>query len=392
MSVEQHACAVVSRRGADRWIQGHPWIYASDVLEAPAAPGLMTVQDRRGKVLGQALYSPRSEIRLRLLARSPRPIDAAWWDERLASALRRRAGIDASAYRVVHGEGDGLPSLIVDRYDRWLVVQLLSAGLETLREDILAALRRALAPDGILLRNDVAVRRHEGLPEGVELAYGSVPEEVEVREGEVRYFAAPWTGQKTGAFLDQRPNRMRAGELAVPGGAALDCFAYHGSFALQLARRSARVLALDSSADALGRGERSAALNGFRNIEWQAGDAFEVLRSLERARVRFDTVVVDPPAFAKSKGAVTQALRGYKEINLRAMRLLNPGGILLSASCSFHVRRNEFLDALVAAGRDSGRLLTVLEHLGQGSDHPEVLTIPETGYLKGVVLRAEDWG
>ena len=381
--------ASVSRRGAERWTHGHPWIYASDVAHGPPEPGVVSVFDQRGQFQGQALYSPASEIRLRLLEREERPIDEAWWEARIAHAFGRRAGIEATAYRVVHGEGDGLPSLIVDRYDRWLVVQLLSAGLETQRDQIIGALRTVLAPEGILLRNDAAVRRHESLPETVELIWGEVPREVVVEEAGVRYLAAPWTGQKTGAFLDQRPNRVRAGELATPGGHALDCFAYHGSFALHLARKSARVMALDTSAEALSRGARNAELNGFDNIQWDAGDAFEVLRALERARTRFDTIVVDPPAFAKSKGAVSQALRGYKEINLRAMRLLNPGGTLLSASCSFHVRRAEFLETITAAARDSGRQLTVLEHLGQGSDHPEVLTIPETGYLKGIVLRAE---
>ncbi|HEX7024507.1 MAG TPA: class I SAM-dependent rRNA methyltransferase, partial [Gemmatimonadales bacterium] len=304
-------------------------------------------------------------------------------------ALARRAGVDATAFRVVHGEGDGIPSLVVDRYDKYVVVQLLSAGLETLRDDILAAVRTVLDPAGILLRNDALVRRREGLPLAVEPAFGAVPEEVEVREGAVRYFAAPWTGQKTGAFLDQRPNRIRAGELAVQNGQALDCFAYHGSFALHLARRSARVMAIDSSEEALVRGARNAELNGATNIQWNAGDAFEVLRAMARAKSRFDTIVVDPPAFAKSKSAVSQALRGYREINLRAMRLLAPGGVLLTASCSFHVGRAEFHEVIAAAAGDSGRALTVVEHLGQGADHPEIVTIPETGYLKGLVLRAQ---
>lgn len=369
-------------------MRGHPWIYASDVSSAPEEPGLVAVEDPRGKFIGQALCSPRSEIRLRLLERTDRPVDAEWWVERLRRALDRRGAIDATAWRVVHGEGDGLPSLVVDRYDRWVVAQLLSAGLETMRGTIVEALVRVLGPEGVLLRNDVAVRRHEGLPERIELAVGSVPEEIEVREGAVRYFAAPWSGQKTGAYLDQRPNRLRAAELALPGGNALDCFAYHGSFALHLARRSGTVIALDSSADALRRGAMNAELNGVTNITWQEGDAFEALRGMARAKQRFDTIVVDPPAFAKSKSAVAQALTGYREINLRAMRLLAPGGILLSASCSFHVHRPEFLEMIGEAARDSGRTLTVVEHLGQGADHPEVVTIPETGYLKGVVLRA----
>jgi 23S rRNA (cytosine1962-C5)-methyltransferase len=380
--------AVVNRRGAARWVEGHPWIYASDVLESPARPGLVEVRNERGKFLGQALASPRSEIRLRLLESSDRTVDQAWWRERIAGALARRRGLDATAYRVVHGEGDGLPSLIIDRYDRIAVVQLLSAGLESMRDDILAAILQVLEPEGVLLRHDTVVRRHEGLHETVELVHGAVPDEIEVREGAVRYFAAPWTGQKTGAFLDQRPNRLRAGELARPGGRALDCFTYHGSFALHLARRSAEVVGLDSSAEALARGARNAALNGMSNLEWRQGDAFETLRALAREKVRFDTVVVDPPAFAKSRGALTQALRGYHEINLRAMKLLAPGGVLLSASCSFHLRLPQFLEMIAGAARDSGRRLTVLEHLGQGIDHPEIVTIPETGYLKGVVLQA----
>ncbi len=388
MSRALRAKAVVSRRGAERWDQGHPWIFASDVTHAPPEPGLVQVQDPRGKFLGQALHSPHSEIRLRLLERSERPVDDAWWQERLGRAAARRAAIDATAYRVVHAEADGAPSLVVDRYDRWLVVQILSAGLETMREPIVGALARLLAPEGILLRNDAAVRRKEGLSETVEVALGAVPEEIEVREAGIRYLVAPFTGQKTGAFLDQRANRVRAGALAVPGGQALDCFAYHGSFALHLAARSAHVMALDVSPEALARGARNAALNGISNIRWDQGDAFEVLRALERARNRFDTIVVDPPAFAKAKSTVPQALRGYREINLRAMRLLTPGGVLLSASCSFHVRRAEYLDMIAAAARDSGRILGLVEHLGQGEDHPEVVTIPETGYLKGVVLRA----
>lgn len=382
--------AIVTRRGADRWQHGHPWIYASDLTEEPGEAGLVEVRSERGKFLGQALYSPRSEIRLRLLERSGRRIDGTWWEERLGAAFARRVGTEATGYRVVHAEGDGLPALIVDRYDRWVVAQLLSAALEALREPILTAVRKVLEPVGILLRNDVPVRRHEGLRQQIELVHGSVPQEIEIQEGGIRYLAAPWTGQKTGAFLDQRSNRIRAGELARAGGEALDCFAYHGSFALHLARRSARVTALDTSADSLERGARNAALNGFTNIEWRAGDAFETLRELDRARRRFDTIVVDPPAFAKSRRAVAGALRGYKDINLRAIRLLAPGGILFSASCSFHVARADFLEAIAAAARDSGRVLTVLEHLGQGTDHPEIITIPETGYLKTVVLQAND--
>lgn len=379
--------ARVTPRGGERWVRGHPWIYRSEVIEGPEEPGVVAVKDSRGRMLGQALYSPTSEIRLRLLERSDRPVDAGWWRDQLQRSAARRTQIDATAYRLVHGEGDGLPSLIVDRYDRWLVVQILSAGLETLRDTILQALVDLFAPQGLLLRNDAPVRRREGLSLETVQVYGSVPRQIEVREGAVRYLAAPWDGQKTGAFLDQRPNRILAGELMPPGGRALDVFTYHGSFAIHLARNAASVLALDASREALDRGSANAALNHFHNIDWREGDAFEVLRELERAREQFDTVVLDPPAFAKSRASVPSALRGYREINLRAMRLLAPGGVLLTASCSFHVVLPQFLGMLREAAGDSGRQIVLERVLGPGEDHPEVLTIPETGYLKGAVLR-----
>ena len=381
--------ARVTARGAERWVRGHPWIYRSDVESHPPDAGLVPVEDPRGRFIGQALLSPASELRLRLLERTDVPVDAAWWRSRLESAAARRAGIDATAYRVVHGEGDALPSLVVDRYDRWIVAQLLSAGLETMRGPIVDALVALFRPEGILLRHDVPARRRERLPDTIEAVHGSVPEEIEVREGGVRFLAAPWTGQKTGAFLDQRPNRLLAGAVTRPGGRALDCFAYHGSFALHLAGRAGTVVALDSSAAALERARANAELNGLRNIEYRAEDAFEALRTMARARERFDTIVLDPPAFAKTRASVPDALRGYREINLRAMRCLAPGGTLLTASCSFHVRLPEFLTMLADAAGDSGRSIRMRRILGQGEDHPEVLTIPETGYLKGALLEAE---
>lgn len=380
--------ARVTSRGAERWVRGHPWIYRTEVLEGPESPGLVAVKDHRGRFIGQALYSPASEIRLRLLERTERPIDQSWWTDRLSRSAAVRSGIDATAYRIVYGEGDALPSLIVDRYDRWIVAQILSAGLETMRGMVTSTLVETLAPQGLLLRNDAPVRQREGLPLETVQVYGSVPRQIEVHEGAVRYFAAPWQGQKTGAFLDQRTNRILAGQLMPHGGRALDAFAYHGSFAIHLAGRASTVLALDSSHDALDRGAANAALNHLDNIDWHEGDAFQTLRELERAGERFDAIVLDPPAFAKSRSSVPAALRGYREINLRAMRLLNQGGFLLTASCSFHVRLPQFLGMLAEAGGDSGRRIVLERVLGQGEDHPEVVTIPETGYLKGAVLRA----
>ena len=379
----------VTARGAERWKQGHPWIYRSDVAAEPEkTPGIVSVTDRRGKFLGRALYSPSSEIRLRLLTRADEPIDSRWWTQRIGDAVRRRNGINATAWRAVHAEADGLPSLIIDKYGPWIVAQLLSAGLETARADVLSGIREALAPDGILLRNDAAVRRHEGLPLEVTLATGQVPEVIEIVEDGVRYLAAPWSGQKTGAFLDQRENRLLVGRHTRPGGRALDLFTYHGSFALHLARTAKAVLAVDQSTDALARGAENARLNGIGTIEWREANAFDLLRELERRGERFDTIVLDPPAFAKTKANLERAVAGYKEINLRAMKILAPGGVLFTSSCSYHVSRDVFNAMLADASRDSGRRIQLEMITGAAGDHPELLNVPETGYLKGALLRA----
>jgi 23S rRNA (cytosine1962-C5)-methyltransferase len=386
------AVGVVSASGARRWEGGHPWIFRSDVRQAPdRAAGPVAVHDARGKPLGIALWSPTSEIAFRLLDADPDAlIDASWWAARIARAAERRVPVAAScnAYRVVHAEADGCPSLIVDRYGAYLVVQLLSAGLDACREDVVAALIEALSPEGILARNDASVRGREGLPRLVETLAGNVPREVEVEEHGIRYLAAPHDGQKTGAFLDQRENRVRIGSLAR--GEALDCFSYHGSFALHLARAADRVTALDSSASALVRAEANAVLNRLTNLRFVEANAFEWLRDAERRGERYDTIVLDPPAFAKSRASVTSALRGYKEINLRAMRLLPSGGVLFTASCSYHITKPLFLEMLHAAAGDAGRRMALVEFRGQPRDHPEVLTIPETGYLKAAIVEAMD--
>jgi 23S rRNA (cytosine1962-C5)-methyltransferase len=379
----------VTARGAERWKQGHPWIYRSDVAEAPdKTPGIVSVTDRKGKFLGQALYSPKSEIRLRLLTRGNETIDAEWWTARIRDAAGRRKGIQASAWRVVHAEGDGLPSLIVDKYSSFVVAQLLSAGLESAREQVVEGIKTALAPDGILLRNDAGIRRHEGLAEEVVSVFGDVPKTVEVVEDGVRYLAAPWTGQKTGAFLDQRENRLMIGQHTKAGGRALDLFTYHGSFALHLARHAKGVLAVDQSTEALARGAENARLNGIANIEWREANTFDLLREMEQRRERFDTIVLDPPAFAKTKANLERAVAGYKEVNLRAMRILAPGGVLFTSSCSYHVSRDIFNAMLADAARDSGRRIQFLAATGASADHPELLNVPETGYLKGVLLSA----
>ena len=384
--------AVVTPKGARRWQQGHPWIFRSDVERRPDAPaGAVLVRDTRGKALGVALWSPRSEISLRLLDTDPSArIDGQWWHDRITAAIERRAPLReaANAYRLIHGEGDGLPSLICDRYADCIVLQIMSAGLERFRDEIVAAIQVIVRPRGILARNDVPLRKKEGLTLESQLLAGEVAQTIEVNEHGVRYLAAPWEGQKTGAFLDQRENRAFIGDRAR--GRALDCFSYHGSFALHLARNAERVLALDSSAAALERARENARRNGFANIETIESNAFDFLKERERAREAFDTIVLDPPAFAKTRAALPAAIRGYKEINLRAMRLLARGGLLFTASCSFHLTKPLFLEMLEAAAADSGRRIVLRELRGQPLDHPEILTIPETGYIKGALLEAMD--
>ncbi|MFN5200534.1 MAG: class I SAM-dependent rRNA methyltransferase [Gemmatimonas sp.] len=382
--------AIVNRRGALRLRRGHPWVFRSDVERRPDLPaGVVRVAESNGAPLGWALWSPQSEISLRRIeADGDRRIDDAWWHDALRTAIRRRAPLaaEANAYRLVHGEGDGLPSLVVDQYGDSLVVQLLSAGLDAHTDVIVRCLRELTGCSGILARNDPAAREREGLPREVTLLYGEVPPVVEVREHGVRYLAAPWDGQKTGAFLDQRENRVLIGSLAR--GRALDCFAYHGSFALHLATRADHVCAVDISAPALARVHDHAARNGFTNIEPVIGDAFEVLRAWHREGRRFDTIVVDPPAFAKTRNALDAALRGYKDINLQAMKLLAPGGLLFTASCSFHLSRGLFFEMLSDAVADSGRPFALRAITGQPLDHPELINVPESGYLKGALLEA----
>jgi 23S rRNA (cytosine1962-C5)-methyltransferase len=390
--IHMYDVAVVSAKGARRWQSGHPWIYRSDVTQRPTAPaGAVEVHDQRGKPIGVALWSPASEISLRLVDRNPRvELDAPWWRARLTSAIERRAPLASStnAYRLVHGEGDALPSLICDRYDRWLVVQLMSAGLEAFRETIIDALDALIRPDGILARNDVPLRSKEELPLAVEVLRGTVPDEVEVNEHGIRYLAAPRLGQKTGAFLDQRENRVFIAERAR--GRALDCFSYHGSFALHLARRAESVVALDVSGPALQRAAENCQRNAITNVEFVEADTFDYLREQHSAGMRFDTIVLDPPAFAKSRTFLSSAIRGYKDINLRALRLLNRNGLLFTASCSFHLTKPLFLEMLHDASQDSGRRVVLRALTGQPLDHPEIITVPETGYLKGALLEVID--
>lgn len=379
----------ISRRAAERIRSGHCWVYASEVTDRAAAqPGdTVRVLDERGRPLGSAHFSSTSQITLRFLSTRQEAIGPEFYLHRIQAAadLRRRLVSGADAYRWVHAEGDLLPGLIVDRYSHWLVVQTLSQGMDRAREWILDACETLVQPAGILLRNDAAVRAKEALPLEVGVARGQVPETVEIAVNGFRLEANLRSGQKTGIYLDQRENYVAAARYGF--GQALDCFTSTGGFALHLARRCERVEAADSSETALATARRNAAANGIANIEWREADVFDLLAGHAAARRHFDTVVLDPPAFAKSRANRDAALRAYKDLNLRALRLLGPDGVLITCSCSFHVSEADLLEAVAAAALDSGKILRVLDRRSQASDHPILLTVPETHYLKCLILQ-----
>jgi 23S rRNA (cytosine1962-C5)-methyltransferase len=377
----------LTTRGEDRVRSGHPWIYRTDVAEAKAAAGdRVLVRGPRGRTLGHALFSDRSQITLRMLAYGDAPADDALIRQRLEAAIgfRGALGIDATAYRLVHGEADLLPSLIVDRYGDYLVIQALSQGMDRLVPLVVSALTDLLHPAGILARNDPRTRVLEGLEQRVDVLAGEIPESVTVTDSGLEYDVDLRRGQKTGLFLDQRENRSAAEQYAR--GRLLDCFSYNGGFALALGRRCQETIAFDISEDAIARVRQNAARNGIA-VDARVGNVFDELRGMERLRERFDTIVLDPPAFAKSKTAVEKARSGYKEINLRALKLLNPGGTLVTCSCSYHVNEAMFAEIVYEAAVDAQVHVSVVEKRMQGRDHPVLLGVPETYYLKCFILR-----
>lgn len=321
-----------------------------------------------------------------MLGEGPRD-ERVLFKERLKSALAYREALapDGTAYRLVSAEADGLPALIVDRYGDYLVVQTLCQSVDRRLDLITELLSAALSPKGILARNDAKIRRLEDLPEVVEVRSGTVPDRIEVREGAILHLVDVRHGQKTGLFLDQRENHLAAGRYAR--GVALDAFSYNGGFALQMAQSCDSVLAIDGSELAVAAIADNARRNGLTNIEGRVANVFDELRELEIARQRFDTIVLDPPAFAKNKASLGKALGGYKEINLRALKLLRPGGILISCSCSYHVDEALFQDMLLHAAIDAHAPVTLIEKRLQARDHPVLLGVPETSYLKCFVLR-----
>jgi 23S rRNA (cytosine1962-C5)-methyltransferase len=379
---------VINARGEQRVRGGHPWIYRADVVDVDAAGGdVVAVIGPRKRTIGYALFSDRSQIPIRMLTHGEAPADEALIETRLQRAIHFRESlqIDATAYRLVHGEADLLPSLIVDRYGNYLVVQALSQGMDRLLPVITSLLQKLVSPAGILARNDPKVRALEGLEQKIEDLAGAIPDSVAVREGPVEYQVDLRRGQKTGLFLDQRENREAAARYAR--GRLLDAFSYHGGFALRLAPQCSDAEAIDVSADAVAHIQANAIKNGVPQLKAREENVFDALRRLEKAGARYDTIVLDPPAFAKNKASVPNALAGYKEINLRAMRLLEPGGTLVTCSCSYNVNEDMFGAVLHDASIDSHTSLSIVEKRMQGRDHPVLVGVPETHYLKCFILR-----
>jgi len=379
----------VRLRAKRRIAAHHPWVFTDDVAASnEAAHGdLVRVRDNAGEVLGVAFWSARSKIALRMVSRADVVPDRAFWAARVDEALARRGAVVArwTARRLVFGEGDSLPGVVADLYGTHLVVQLLTAGAERVVDMIVAALRERVTIDSVLARNDPSVRTLEGLRREVRQLSGTTPDEIVLDEDGMSYAADPWRGQKTGAFLDQRENRLAC--RAYGRGRVLDAFSYHASFALHAAPRATEVVVVDASAEALARGRANAGRNAASNLTFVEANAFDDLRARERRGERFDLVMLDPPAFAKSRGDVTAARRGYKEINVRALRLLAPGGVLVTSSCSYNLDEASFEGILRDAAADAGRDAIVIERRGQAADHPVRLGFPEGRYLKCFVLR-----
>jgi 23S rRNA (cytosine1962-C5)-methyltransferase len=386
--------AVVSRRGADRIRAGHPWIYRSDLVETDAGPGaIVRVTGERERPLGWAYFSSTSQIALRMVADAAHApgSERALLAQRVLAAdqYRQTLAINATAWRLVNGEADGLPATVVDRYGdddgAYFVVQTLAQTSDRLLGTLVDVLIERWAPRGILARNDPKVRQLEGLESRVEVLHGDIPERIHVRENAVRYAVDLRGGQKTGLFLDQRENHAAAAQYSR--GRALDAFTYNGGFALQMARRADRVLALDSSAAAVETTRANAAANGMDHVEVREANVFDELRELEIAGELFDTIALDPPAFARNRASVERAAAGYKEINLRALRILRPGGHLVTCSCSYNMGEDLFLEVLRAAAADARTGVWLVEKRMQARDHPILLNVPETYYLKCFVLR-----
>jgi 23S rRNA (cytosine1962-C5)-methyltransferase len=384
----------LSARGVRRLQGRHPWVYRSDVAEPNGVPpgSLVRVFDQRGKFLGTALYSSSSQIAIRMISHGSVADLPALVAERIRAAIayRKKLVSNSDAYRIVFSEGDFLPGLIVDRYNDVLCLQILTQAMdaEPVRAAALQTLKEELQPAGIVERVDARIRELEQLPPlQSRLLWGEKSSTVFTMNGGVRFHYDGLEGQKTGAFLDQRENYAAAAQYAQ--GEALDAFCYQGGFALHFAAhpagKTSSVTGVDSSRPALEMAERNATLNG-REMEWIEANAFDLLREYAASGRRYDTIVLDPPAFAKTKRDLEKALGGYKELNLRAMKMLRPGGILVACSCSYHVSASDFYEVVADAARDAHKSFRVIESRGAAKDHPVLLNVPETSYLKCLIL------
>jgi 23S rRNA (cytosine1962-C5)-methyltransferase len=383
----------LSSRGVARLQGRHPWVYRSDVAEAKDVPpgSVVRVLDLRGKFLGTALYSSSSQIAIRMISHGSVADLPALVAERIRAAIAYRKELvsNTDAYRIVFSEADFLPGLIVDRYHDVLSLQILTQAMDAapVREAVLETLREELQPTGIVERVDPRIRELEQLPPLSSRLLWGEKSSTEFKMNAIRFHYDALEGQKTGAFLDQRENYAAAAQYAH--GEALDAFCYQGGFALHLALHPAAkcssVTGVDSSRPALEMAEKNATLNG-RELEWIEANAFDLLREYSAANRRYDTIVLDPPAFAKTKRDLEKALGGYKELNLRAMKMLRPEGILVTCSCSFHVGAADFLEMVADAARDAHKSLRVVEHRGAAKDHPILLNVPETSYLQCLIL------
>ena len=374
----------------ERWHKsGHPWVYQDDLAagDATLSGQVVRVQAPNGRMLGQAFYNGGSKIALRWLTDDvEQKVDRAFWLGRLKAAFdyRRRVVRNSTACRLIFSEADAIPGLIVDRYDTVLVLQSLSLGVERILPTILEGLVELVKPTAILAFNDSSVRTLEGLPKERRVLFGKQPERVVIQEGDRRYYVDVAKGQKTGVYLDQRDNRLRARDFAR--GRVLDAFAYQVAFSIQVADKAEQVLAIEDSEAAVKMIQENLALNQISNVQAEKGNAFDRLRALEQEKQKFDLVILDPPAFAKNKQEVEGALRGYREINLRAMQILKPGGTLITCSCSYSITDEIFLPILRESSGGARRMVRLSESRTQSLDHPILLTHPESKYLKCLIL------
>ena len=382
------ASVVITSRGSERLRAGHPWVYRSDVRSALAEAGsIVRLTDERGRFQGRAFYSDKSQIAVRLLTREDVPVDRAFLTERIrrAAAYRKIVVENTETYRLIYGEADLLPSLIVDCYGDYFVVQTLSQSTERIKNLTCEILVELFSPKGILERNDPKVRLLEGLEQRVSVLYGEIPDEIVAKENGIAFVYDLRNGQKTGSFLDQRENHWAARRYA--SGEVLDCFSYQGGFSLTIANHCAHVEGVDMAPAALEAARRNQKLNSISNVTFREANTFDLLKEYDEVGRRFDMVVLDPPAFAKNRDSIPAAQRGYKEINLRAMKIIKPGGYLVTCSCSYHISEATFLQLLAEAANDARKVIAVAERRTQSQDHPILLTMPETHYLKCLILR-----